>query len=115
MALNLHRSFLLLFAIPFLSSSSPLPSCISPELGRPLWTLSQWTTDYTVPDGGEVTFRLLNALTGYVAFCSRVGLYAEGHCLGVGDDEDETGTLFTYYEGIGQLMVYQEWTCTADG
>ncbi|KAK3387823.1 hypothetical protein B0H63DRAFT_165484 [Podospora didyma] len=124
-----YHTILLLLAIPFLAASSaapsPLPPCSPlPDANTPLWNLSDWSTDYTLPDdGGTVSFRLVNALTGYGALCVRVGPYPEGYCVsGAGQggtstgveegDDDDTGTLFTYYEGVdGELSVYQEWSC----
>lgn len=115
------------------NSSTPLVSPDLPPLQ--LWTLSDWSTDYTLPDGGSIIFRLRNTLTGYDALCFRRGLYPEGYCLqaitdgkgegeGEGEgqgsssssEEDTTGTIFQYYDKIGLLQVYQEWDCAeSDG
>ncbi|KAM7215763.1 hypothetical protein V8F06_008873 [Rhypophila decipiens] len=85
----------------------------------PLWTLKDWSTDYTVEDGGSIIFRLVNNLTGYDALCFRRGPYPEGYCVqaitdggeGTGTEEDTTGTIFEYYDKIGLLEIYQEWDC----
>ncbi|KAM7208214.1 hypothetical protein V8F20_001494 [Naviculisporaceae sp. PSN 640] len=113
---------------------STLPSCPAPLLDNasntseitPLWTITDWSTDYTVPDGGSIIFRLLNTMTGYDALCFRRGLYPEGYCMQAvtdgneggteaGQGEDTTGTIFQYYDKIGLLQIYQEWDCVGDG
>jgi len=92
---------------------SAIPSCVSPNPDKPLWTLSEWTTNSTSP-GGVITFLLSNTFTGYGASCFREELYPEGYCVwlegGMGE-EDDTGTLFTFYERVGLLEIYQEWSC----
>ncbi|KAK3315716.1 hypothetical protein B0H66DRAFT_533990 [Apodospora peruviana] len=147
--LPINRSFLLLsFLLMTLShlskasptSSSPLSSCPAP-FSRPdstasnssisssnqtttasplLWTVSAWETDYTLPDGGSIIFRLSNPMTGYNALCYRRGLYPEGYCVNAitpdsegsaATEEDMTATLFQYYDKVGLLELYQEWDC----
>jgi len=112
-----YQTLLLLLTLPFLTSSIHLPPCSSPDLNTPLWTLSDWTTDFTRPDAVTVIFGLSNTLTGYSARCFRDGIYPEGYCVwtegGTGEGDD-TGTLFTYYERVGELSVYQEWSCAAE-
>ncbi|KAK0651101.1 hypothetical protein B0T16DRAFT_403177 [Cercophora newfieldiana] len=95
---------------------APVPACAPPDLNTPLWTVSDWSTDFTLPDGGAVIFRLYNTLTGYGALCFRRGPFPEGQCIwvegGIGEDDD-TETGFSYDEKVGDLLVYQEWSCDA--
>ena len=113
----LCQAFVLLLALPFLTSPTPLPPCTSPDANKPLWTLSDWTTDFSRPDANAVIFNLSNTLTGYSTRCFRDGIYPEGYCVpnegGTGEDDD-IGTLFTYYERVGELSVYQEWSCAGE-
>ncbi|KAM7205994.1 hypothetical protein V8F33_000824 [Rhypophila sp. PSN 637] len=109
-------------------STSTLTACPVPlqngtataQTTLPLWTLKDWSTDYTLEDGGSIIFRLVNNLTRYDGLCFRRGLYPEGYCVqaitddgeGTGTEEDTTGTIFQYYDKIGLLEVYQEWDCS---
>ena len=113
----LYQTLLLLLTLPLFTSSTRLPLCTSPDPGTPLWTVSNWATDFTTPDANAVIFDLFNTLTGYNARCFREAIYPEGYCVwregGTGEGDD-TGTLFTYYERVGELSVYQEWSCATE-
>lgn len=97
-----------------LSLSVTLPPCTSPDLNTPFWTITDWFTDFTIPEEENVRFHLNNTLTGYTALCSRIGPYPEGYCVWVSGgrgEEDDTGTLFSYNERTGKFEIYQEWSC----
>lgn len=100
-----------------LAASTPLPTCLTPDPDVPLWTISDWSTDFTLPDGGAVIFRLSNTLTGFGALCFRRGAFPEGQCIwvegGTGEDDD-TATWFWYDERLGDLRVYQDWSCDGE-
>jgi hypothetical protein len=58
-----------------------LSTCLPPTQDTPLCTLTDWSTEFTLPDGGAVIFRLSNTLTGYGALCFRRGAFPEGQCI----------------------------------
>jgi hypothetical protein len=109
---------LLFLSLPLLVFSNPLPTCLPPNADTPLWELSDWSTDFTLPDGGAVIFRLFSTLTGYGALCFRRGAFPEGQCIwvegGTGEDDD-TETWFWYDEKIGRLVVSQMSSCEGVG
>jgi hypothetical protein len=103
------------------SSSPPLPPCgTPPNPSNPLWKLTNWSTDFTVPNEQRVLFHLANTLTGYKAECLREGPFPNGVCVGIPAEgsegsEDDTGSIFSYNEQVGVLEVYQEWSCLGEG
>lgn len=82
---------------PVFSSSPPLSvsqHAFPPTQDTPLWTLTDWSTDFTLPDGGSVIFRISNTLTEYGALCFRRGALPEGQCIwvdgGTESEDDDT-------------------------
>ncbi|KAK0613951.1 hypothetical protein B0T14DRAFT_527369 [Immersiella caudata] len=98
-------------------STRTAPLCATPDPSLPLWIIYEWSTDFSTPENPIIMFLLENTLTGYTALCFREGPYPEGLCArvvekgGEGEDEDTTGTIFSYNERVGVLEVYQEWDC----
>jgi len=98
-------------------SARTTPLCATPDPTLPLWIVYEWSTDFSTPNAQIVMFLLENTLTGYNALCFREGPYPEGQCTrivekgGEGEEEDTTGTIFSYNERVGVLEVYQEWDC----
>ena len=117
MSSQLLSFLLVLLTLPFLNLCTTLPTCVAPAPDTPLWTISDWSTDFTLPDGGAVIFRLHNTLTGYGALCFRRGAFPEGQCIWVDGgtgEEDDTETWFAYDETVGNLLVQQGWSCDGE-
>jgi hypothetical protein len=115
------RALLLALASLAATQITKPPACTAPNpaSATPLWTLSQWSTNFTAPEESTVTFRLENTLTGYTALCLLQGEYPQGYCVsaawenGIDDGVRDTATLFEYREDgqKGELSLYQEWGC----
>lgn len=111
----LSRPALLTSLLLLLSTPLSLSTCLPPTQDTPLWTLTDWSTDFTLPDGGSVIFRLSNTLTGYGALCFRRGALPEGQCIwaesGTQGEDDDTQSWFSYDERVRELVVGQGWSC----